>query len=419
LLTIRLGYALALGFAFWAKTSFAEPVPTGSVLSELVRDALRANPELRAAKSRWNASIARVPQVGSLDDPQLRLMWMNSSGNPAMSTSPNDLQYRFGVNLPFPGKRSLRAQIARKDAAISKEDLRRLETEVVQRVKSAYYDLYLADKKRQVNARNTERVRELLQTVRERYGVGKAALLDILALQNELSIRLNNDVTFADEMRTATVRLNALLDRSPTTPVEVEELVEGDLPEWRHTTDELEALAGNNRAELRQAALAKEQGEAAFELANAQYKPDFMLMLDRQPSQNPTGAFDVMVTINLPFLFRKKYDYGLAEAKANIEAAESAYDAVRNSLTVEIETTLVALQAARRSAVLSKTMLIPQSEDAYEAAMTGYLTGSVDFVRLVNALISVEEMRLGYHQAVTTYLKQVAEMERIVGAELP
>jgi len=404
---------------FWAALALAEPNRANSVLSELVESALRSNPELLAARSRWNASKARVPQASSLDDPQLRLMWMNVGGNPAMSTTPNDIQYRFGINLPFPGKRSLRARIAQQDAAISKEELRRLETQIVQQVKSAYYDLYLAEKKRVVNAHNTERIRELLEVVQERYGLGKATLSDVLALRNELAIRLNNDATYRDEKRAATVRLNALLDRSPTTPVEVEELVGETLPEWRYTAEELQALAVSKRPELRQAELAKQQGETAFELASAQYKPDFMLMLDRQPSQSPRGGFDFMVTVNLPFLFRKKYDYGLAEAKATIEAAENTYSAALNSLTSEMETTLIALQAARRSAELSKNVLIPQAEDAYEAAIAGYLTGSVDFVRLLNALNSIEEMRLGYYQSVVTYLKQVAEMERVVGAELP
>jgi outer membrane protein TolC len=387
-------------------------------LQSLVDEALRSNPEVLAARERVVAGKARVPQVASLDDPQFRVMWMNISGEPPMSLTPNDLQYRVSLALPFPGKRALRAELARKDVGIAREAIRSVERDVIRQVKAAYFDVWLAEKRRDVNAFNTEQVRGLLETVEARYATGKAALSDVLTLQNELAVRLNNDPSFRDERRAALARLNLLLNRHPSTPVETAELDHTDIPEWKHSREELEMLAAANRPELRQSEIAIAQGDTALALARAQYRPDFMVMLDRQPGQIRTGGFDFMLMINLPFLFRKKYDYGLAEAQANLAAAQQGQQAIRNAIVSEIETVFVGIEAGHRLVRLYDDVLLPQAQDAYEAALTGYQTGAVDFVRLVNALTSIQELRLGYYAALANLLKQIADMERTVGTDL-
>ncbi|MBM3215044.1 TolC family protein, partial [Candidatus Poribacteria bacterium] len=212
--TYRILRRAALHFAVAAWVASAAGAESPAALRTLLDSAMRNNPSIRAARARWEADEARVPQAGSLNDPQFRAMLMNSTGTPAMSLTPNDIQYRISLDVPFPGKRALRADMAREDAAISRHDIRRLELDIAQRIKDAYFDIHLAERKIEVNARNTERVRELLAAVRERYGTGRAELSDVLDLQNELAIRVNNESSFRDERRGAEIRLNLLRDMS-------------------------------------------------------------------------------------------------------------------------------------------------------------------------------------------------------------
>lgn len=416
--TYRILRRAALHFAVAAWVASAAGAESPAALRTLLDSAMRNNPSIRAARARWEADEARVPQAGSLNDPQFRAMLMNSTGTPAMSLTPNDIQYRISLDVPFPGKRALRADMAREDAAISRHDIRRLELDIAQRIKDAYFDIHLAERKIEVNARNTERVRELLAAVRERYGTGRAELSDVLDLQNELAIRVNNESSFRDERRGAEIRLNLLRDMSASAPVPPPRLLDTGLPEVTQSADALTVLALEERPEIRQAEAATRQSSTALRLANAQYRPDFMVMLDRQPGIAPERGFDAMVTINLPFLFRKKYDFGIVEARAQQEAAEESRDAVELAIAGEVETALIRIKSSKRTSELYRDVLVPQAEDAYEAAITGYLAGTVDFVRLVDALVNVEEMRLTYFSSVTSYLKAIAELEKATASDL-
>jgi len=88
--------------------------------SALVREVLRRNPGLEAARSAWRAALARFPQETAFADPVLD----TAIGPASFGSDEVDPGFRVGLSqaLPFPGKRGLRGEVALAEAeAVSHE----------------------------------------------------------------------------------------------------------------------------------------------------------------------------------------------------------------------------------------------------------------------------------------------------------
>src|SRR5665213_2521955 len=105
--------ALAIGLPAWGQN----PTP----LSELLAEAGRANPDIRAADHTWQAAIHVRQQVTTLPDPQFTLQEF-SVGSPRPFAGLNTSNFAYiGIgasqDLPYPGKLRLKGEAADRAAS--------------------------------------------------------------------------------------------------------------------------------------------------------------------------------------------------------------------------------------------------------------------------------------------------------------
>ncbi len=385
-------------------------------LDQLIEVALRENPDLRAARHSWEAAKARIPQAKALDDPQVRVMVTRVPEGNNNPLDPNSNIYRLSQMIPFPGKRSLRGQVAEKGADQASALYRAKERELISNVKVAYYDLYLAEKAIQINDENVQLARYFVKVAETRYATGQTSQQDVLKAQVELSRLLNEEITLQQEIETARARLNILLNRPPQVALEIPR--ESAVQPFTDTLEQLHELALETRPELEAVVSFIEQGQVSLSLAKKNYLPDFMAMIDRAPGQKGSGAWDVMFTINIPLFFRDKYDYAVKEAEASIQVSKATYESMRNQVLFEIKDLLVKVQTAGRLENLLRTTIIPQAEQSLRAAEAGYQSGRIDFLSLIDAQRALQDFRLDYYRAITNFSQQRAMLERAVGTTL-
>ncbi|MCC6712457.1 MAG: TolC family protein, partial [Candidatus Dadabacteria bacterium] len=123
----------------YAVTAHADDVVT---LDSLVLEALESNPELKAARARWEASQKRPKQEGTLPDPMIGVGWQNVTFDSiTLEEDPNSM-LRFSVSqeIPFPGKLPLREKIASIYADAEGKSYLAGERKIVADLKSAYHD---------------------------------------------------------------------------------------------------------------------------------------------------------------------------------------------------------------------------------------------------------------------------------------
>jgi outer membrane protein TolC len=417
----------ALFLLLWTTPSVAEQPLTFTLeptanLPDLIKEALKANPEIVAARKAVEAAQARIIPARSLDDPELNLeSWAIPINQPTNLNQANMHMVNLRQRFLFPGKLRLRGEVASQEEAMAVARYQAKEREVIAAVKKGYYELFMADRNIQITKEQLELHERVLRTTETRYTVGKTSQSDVVRAQVEHSDLINRLIVAEQERESAEARLNALLSRptdaligktaelepSPTTPFEQNEL-------YRLTIE--------SSPELREAVSGVKRAELSHELAirNQRY-PDVTLGLGYW--YTPQGTFQHtysgMLTLTIPFFWTKaKHDREVDEASAQIARAEASRRAIKNLAFLEVRDNLLKSNAARKSVSLYRTGLLPLAELSLRAAEAAYQTGRLEFTGLLEAERALRDVRLGYYRTLVSLEQSLADLERAVGRDI-
>jgi cobalt-zinc-cadmium efflux system outer membrane protein len=391
-------------------------------LPDAVAEALADNPEIKMLQQRLGAASARAKQAPYLEDPQIAFQL---SGVPLSNpTSLNQSDWNsIGIRqmLPFFGKLGLKEKIAQQEAKVVEQELRAKEREIISMVKMAYADLFMAQRSIEILREQLDIIKTIIGATESRYRVGRVTQQDVFKAQLEQSEILNQLIAAEEERNAATVKLNTSMYRPPRTPIEVP--ADLTLPDITFTASGLDELALANRPELRGAEEEMARSERMHELTDRNRKfPDFMVGWDymRMPTDMKKDRYGAMVNITIPFspwtIGRRNYE--VEESFAEIRAAKSNRDAVRNATLRQVGESLSKVQSAKRSVQLYREGLLSQAELSFRSALSAYQTGRVEFVSLLDSERALREARMGYYKATANFLQNLADLERAVGREL-
>lgn len=388
-------------------------------LDQIEQMALLGNPEIRVAVRRLAVVEARVPGAGALDDPMLGYRgWGVPLSQP---WNYNSAQNMFMVSRTFPGfgKRGLRTDIARTDAAEAKAVLDNTRLQVRVGVRKAFYDLLRAQDELRIHDEHVGIARQAVEAARIKYTVGKVPQQDILKAQVALTQLAEHLIHFEQDADVARARLNTLLGRDPTTAIRVQ----GDyaVPAQLPTTQALEKLALASRPDLAQAQAAVERSQQEASLAAKSYIPDFtvaagyMLMPE---GANRRNSYMVEGSINLPWLNHRKHDSEIAEAKAKFSEQDAELAALRNAAFGQIEEALAQAAAAKRLTDVYQHALQPQAEATLRSTVIAYENDRTDFLNLLDSQTTVVDIDLAYFQSLADFENRFADLELAVGTPI-
>ncbi len=395
--------------------------PEMSDLQELLKEATEKNPEIIAAKKKWQSAQDIIGARGALPDPQLSFNQYVES----VETRVGPIKRTYGLKqkLPFYGKRGLKTEIATKEAEALKASYETVRQEVVRHVKIAYYDLFYLSKIIDITDSEKEILKRFEQIATIKYETGKGSQQNILKVQVEISRVEDRRLTLLNRKKTAATRLNALLDRS--SDHSLKKPVQPEFRDFFYIKQQLIRIARDHSPELKIGDARIEKSDRALALAKKDYYPDLTvganyIEIDEGPlmvNDNGQDAFNVVLSINVP-LWRKKLSSQVRSAAKMVTAQKNVYKSILNQTLFEIEDNFFKIETARETTDLYRNVLIPLSEQSLKSAEVGYITGAVNFLDLLDADRVLLKIQFGYWKAYTDYLKRIADMERAVGTEL-
>src|SRR5262245_34908138 len=156
---------------------------------DLVREALERNPEVLRAGERLRAMRARVPQAGALADPKLlggvinegRAVPFDSLGEGEFS----EVYVGISQEIPYAGKRGLREDVARGDAAAERWAYEAARRELIGDVADVFHDLHAARDASGAVEQSLALLDRLVGSARERLSVGLGMQRDVLEAELE------------------------------------------------------------------------------------------------------------------------------------------------------------------------------------------------------------------------------------------
>ena len=394
--------------------------PKQLVLGELISEALQNNPQLRAAHNQASSVKARINQVTSYDAPQVGIEFFQTpiqSFNPIRDGMETD--YFIQQMIPFPGKLSLMGKVAENNGAMAEQSASALGRKIIRDLKTAYYELYLVQKKISINAENQELMRHFVDIASKQYEVGMGKQPDILRGQTELSQLVNEGINLQKEKRSDESMINTILSRPANGPLGYVPDINSDIPML--TFEVLKPIAEEHRPELKAMSFNIEMNKSEVAISKKEFYPDFMArVMYKNMAMTGNDFWSAMVGITIPLApwSSGKYDSKVEENELNVQKAENDFAAMRNMVMYEIQDALVKVQSNQNLVLLNKNTVIPQAEQTLQSTIAAYQTGKTEFLMLIDAYRMVLMSKLDYHMSVMNYMASQAALEQAVGLEM-
>lgn len=399
----------------WASAFAAGPAAPLPALSKeaILREALRDNPSLKAARARWEMMKQRVPQARAWEDPMagVSLERMGTLRPGQIS----DAEWMISQAIPISGKNRSKGRAAEAEALAARQEWRRARLEVVLRVNAAYDRLAGAYGQLEINTRTRELLEQLARVSRTKYETGSASQSDVLMAETELARLDETRASLERDLSDQQTQLNLLANRPPGRPLGPPAPLAFAPP--RPGNARAAALAARQRPEILMARRKIETGRARLQLARRQWIPDPQLTVAARQFSGGAGIreYDTGIAFSLPWSNPQKYRAGVAEAEAGLESARREYESAQAETAGMVRDQLKKIETLAANVRLYREKVTPMARSAVESARAGYETGKSGFLDVITASRALQEIESAALAWLVEYAIAAAELDAMAG----
>jgi len=397
-------------------------------INRVIREALKNNDRLAAAKYMAESAERRAQSAGTWDDPMLMFGVQNLPGNFDFKMDPMTMKMvGISQNIPYAGQKGLERKAARSQAQASVEQTRETEADLVVAARQAYFDLYY----RRLNLRVLEAQREIVNQIvaatTARLRSNQAGQDEVLSSQAELWRLESSILSQQQQIEAVEMELNSLRGVDPATKVPgliapPFDLVPDSVAVWIDLAEQnYPALKRLNR----QAEGYQFSAEASRRMrwpmlgVSAAYGIRSGSSMDMDGvSKQWDNMYSFQANISLP-LFSRHAQTNMARS---MEAMQRSSLAEANQLWRDAQADLQSLHARvlrlQKSLELYRERVVPASEDAYQSAMAGYMSNRLPFTSLLNYAITVNRDKITANDIAGELGRTLAEVYRYTAAPI-
>jgi outer membrane protein TolC len=400
--------------------SFALPAAAAEELrlEQLISDALKNNHEIVAAESRLTAAGYRIPQASSLPDPMVMFGYQNEGWKKYTYGEMQGAQWMFTASqmFPYPGKLSLKGEMASKEAESLEAAYQGLRLKTVEKVKELYFDLFLSYKNIDLIQDRRLLFSRIEDAALARYSSGMGLQQEVLMAQTEKYMLLEKEEMLRQKIQSLEAMLNVSLGSEGTATL-------GRPPELAGTEvtasmEDLLIVHVNHSPFLR----GKEKMVAAaalkVKMAEKEYYPDFTLNAGYyKRAREFEDMWSLTTTINIPIFFKTKQRQAVLEAKTALSETEHEVLAMKSMLSSTIRDNYSMMKSAERLMDLYKDGLIPKTYQDFDAALAGYMSGKTEAITVISRLKALLDFESLYWGQFVEREKAIARFKTVTGAK--
>lgn len=402
----------------WLLLSGVGVAQTATSLQSLIAEARQNNPAIRVSEMAVASARYAPKQASALPDTEVMVQHFSvGSPRPFAGYSNSDFAYiGFGASqeLPYPGKRSLRANVAEHEVAISNAEKDVVAWDAITRLKLAYFQIAASQQVIAILQRDQQTAEQIEQAAEARYRVGQGSQEDVLRAQLQRTKLLNELSTQSRDKAQAEAAIKALLNRPLGSPdLVAEPLRERSLPAAETL---LQKLADEN-PDLQVNRQRIAQGQAAVELAKREKKPDFGVQYMWQHTASEFRDY-YMATFSVKLPNRSRVRAMEGEAQAKLAQAESEKQARRKQMESDLGEQIAVAQASEQQLKVYDEGLIPQSQAALNAGLAGYSAGKQEYQALLSSFADTLQLAIERERTLAEHESALARIEALIGEEL-
>ena len=242
-------------------------------LNDYLKIAATNNPGLKAMFSDYMAAMERVPQVGTLPDPNFAFGYFIQPVETRLG--PQKATFNLAQSFPWFGLLNAKEDVATEMAKATYEEFENTKSNIFFEVKTAYYNYYFIEKAIQITKDNIEILEVFKRLSLVKIETGNASIVDELRVEMELNDLENQMALFLDSKDVLQVKFNNLLNRAVISEIIVPEVLWQDeipidqlnmLDEVFASNHQLKSIEHKLNAFVNQEVVAKKEGLPKFNI---------------------------------------------------------------------------------------------------------------------------------------------------------
>ncbi|MGB5514202.1 MAG: TolC family protein [Thermoanaerobaculia bacterium] len=363
-------------------------------LAALIEDALTRNPGVAAATAEARAAEHRSVAVGALPDPTVGIIAFLQS--PETRTGPQVLTLNLLQELPWLSKLDLEEQAALLTAVSLQADVEAKRLALVTEVRRLYFELAFLTRQKEITIDFLDHLRQHEEISRSRYATGMGTSQGVIKIQAEITSAESQLLDLDQRRIDLEAQLNNLRDR-PDSAV----ILPPDLPRTHKVHldyDDLLDTALLSRPELAAADARIAASGRRIERAEKSYRPNFKVGLTYtfvDPREDPAGValppagngddiFGIQGGVSIPF-WRQSLAARVDEATQLELAAQEDKRQTVAAIQSSIGELMQRIPLSWQQLHLLEDILILQAEESVASAQSGYVTGTLNALDLLDA----------------------------------
>jgi len=392
------------GSSAWAQT-----------LEEYLSIAQKNNPGLKAKQEAFEAALQRIPQVGSLPDPELSV----SSFGQMVETRVGQQMARLSISQMIPWFGTLEAQ--KNAAAISAQadydSYLDAQNELNFKVRATYYSLIETKQIIQLQEKNLVIFSSYKTLATTRFQNGSGTLADALRVDIMTNEVKTETEILKKKIKSLEVAFNKLLNRSVEEAINIPD--EFVLPP--DTEFSSEGIESHN-PKLIELDKRISEARAQEQIALKQGMPRLGLGFDyyvtaKRPNltfeDNGKDAWMPMLTVSLP-IYRNKYKASVSEAKHMQQAFTEMKADMGNQLISDFEKTQFERNKADQELELWDKQ-IQQTQQILDLLLSAYENSGADFEEILSTQQMILKYEMNRASAAKDYLLAEAQLMYLMG----
>ena len=344
----------------------------------------RNNPELQASKYKYESTLEKINEVGSLPNTSIGFGYFVQEAETRVGAQ--KIKISISQKLPWFGTLKAREQSVMFKANAKQNEIDIIKKNLFLKVKKIYFELFELKAKRNVLGKNIVILNTFENLALIELENNKSTMIDVLKIRMEKNEIQNNIDTIDQRLKSKSIAFNLILNIDESSPINItEQVMIANTHELFSKID----ISNNPRllkldnlnSSLKKSELAtKKEGMPIIGLAL-----DYILIDERTDMPNLVdNGKDVimpMVTVSIP-LFSEKYSSKQKQLRLDQKSIESTRVGTVNKLYSVFE-------KAKRSAISAKNTIktqmknIGEADMAKEILLAAYENSKVDFEQLL------------------------------------
>jgi outer membrane protein TolC len=322
----------------------------------------------------------------------------------------------FKQKIPWPGKLSLKGDIAETEAAQKAQVYQAATFQIIGQLKTAYFELTYFDQATSILIRYRDLLQRLSRIAEAKYAVGGGLQADVLRSQVEISLIVERLELLGRQRERAQARINTLLNRSPDLVLPQLVPVEDTSVELPFSLERLYLTAREQNPEIEAERLEIQKASLQLDLSRKQFFPDLSIsttyMLRGGPFDN---MYEYRLGLEIPLYFWRKERFGVEEKVEEIERSKHSYQSKLQQVTFNIKDAYIGARTAQSLIRLYRQGIIPQATASLDSALSAYEVGNIDFLNLIDNALTVLNYELRYHEETSGYFQNLVRLEESLG----